>query len=52
MRHRIGAVLVAAAAAASSVVVAGAPATAEPTTQDFAYTGGEQSFVVPAGVSR
>ena len=30
--------------------MAGGPATAEPTTQDFAYTGGEQSFVVPAGV--
>jgi hypothetical protein len=43
-------VLVAAATGLMWVAVAGGPATAQPTTQDFAYTGGEQSFVVPAGV--
>ncbi|HEY3670803.1 MAG TPA: glycine-rich protein [Acidimicrobiia bacterium] len=50
MRQRIGAVLVAAAASLGWVAIAGAPATAEPTTQAFAYTGDSQSFVVPAGV--
>src|SRR4051794_41000802 len=50
MRHRLGALTVAAATGLTWVALVGAPATAEPTTRGFAYTGDSQSFVVPAGV--
>lgn len=38
--------------AVATVLAGAAPATAAPVSTTFAYTGGEQSFVVPAGVTR
>jgi hypothetical protein len=45
--RRIGALLVAAATGLAWVMVAGGPATAAPTTQNFSFTGEVETFVVP-----